>query len=100
MKIQPTTGKVYAPIVSVTPPKLYGVIGKTAYTRQSSKADEVSFSKEGLTFSRALNAAKEAAGVTAPAEQSRVLEVKQQIADGNYKINSKLVAGSILDSIA
>ena len=63
------------------------------------KRDEVSLSKEALSFSKALAEAKDAIEFRTPEEQAHIANIKQAISQGQYKIDSNLIAARIVDEL-
>ena len=68
-------------------------------TKSAEKRDEVSLSKEALSFSKALAEAKDAIEFRTPEEQAHIANIKQAVAQGNYKIDSDLIAARIVDEL-
>jgi len=66
--------------------------------KQASSRDEVTFSKEALSFSKALTEAKEALEFRTPEEKAHIAEIKEAISKGEYKIDSMDIADKILSS--
>jgi len=61
--------------------------------------DEVTFSEEALSFSKALAEAREATEARTPEEQAHIAGLKQAIEQGEYRIDSDKVADKILESV-
>ena len=63
------------------------------------KRDEVSLSKEALSFSKALAEAKDAIEFRTNEEKAHMANIKQQINQGTYRIDSNLIAARIMDDL-
>ena len=63
------------------------------------KRDEVSLSKEALSFSKALADAKDEIEFRTTEEKAHMASIKQQIQQGQYKIDSNLIAARIMDDL-
>jgi len=61
--------------------------------------DQVSFSNEALSFSKALAEAREMLETRTPAEQSRIADVTDAVRQGSYRIDSEEIAEKILESV-
>ncbi|MCL2226423.1 MAG: flagellar biosynthesis anti-sigma factor FlgM [Oscillospiraceae bacterium] len=61
--------------------------------------DEVTFSNEALSFSKALTDAREMLEVRTPAEQARLADLTDAVRQGTYKVDSEKVAEKILESV-
>ena len=68
-------------------------------TKSVEKRDELSLSKEALSFSKALAEAKDAIEFRTPEEQAHIAGIKQAVAQGTYKIDSDLIAARIVDEL-
>ena len=68
-------------------------------TNVSSRRDEVTFSEEALSFSRAMAEARDAIELRTPEENARIADVKTAVRQGTYKVSSEEVAGKILESV-
>ena len=68
-------------------------------TKVVEKRDEVSLSKEALSFSKALAEAKEAIEFRTPEEQAHIANIKQAISQGQYRVDSNLIAARIIDEL-
>ena len=64
----------------------------------TSGRDEVTFSAEALSFSKALSEAREALEFRTPDEKAHIAEIKDSVDKGEYVIDSKKVADRILSS--
>ena len=65
----------------------------------ASGRDEVTFSDEALSFSKAMAKAKDTLEIRTPEEKARISEIKAAVRQGTYKIDSEKVAEKILESI-
>ena len=63
------------------------------------KRDELTLSKEALEFSRALAEAKDAIEFRSVEEQTHIANIKAAISQGQYKIDSNLIAARIMDEL-
>lgn len=61
--------------------------------------DEVVFSNEALSFSKALSEAREAIEFRTPEEKSHIAGLKDAIDKGEYKVSSEDIADKILSSV-
>jgi len=68
-------------------------------TKQASSRDEVTFSAEALSFSKALTEAKESLEFRSAEENARIAEIKDAVNKGEYKVSSEDIADRILSSI-
>ena len=68
-------------------------------TKVLSGRDEVIFSDEALEFSKALEEAREALEFRTPEEKSYIAGITNAIRQGEYKVDSGLVADKILESV-
>ena len=62
--------------------------------------DEVTFSEEALSFSKALAEAREAIEVRTPDERTHISNITNAIRQGEYKVSSEEVAEKILESVS
>ena len=68
-------------------------------TKAATSRDEVTFSAEALSFSKALSEAKGALEVRTPEEKARIAEIKDAVSKGEYHVSSEDIADKILSSI-
>jgi flagellar biosynthesis anti-sigma factor FlgM len=68
-------------------------------TGAASGRDEVTFSAEALSFSKALTAAKESLELRTPEEKAHIAELKDAVNKGDYFVDSEDIADKILSSI-
>jgi len=68
-------------------------------TKPASSRDEVTFSPEALSFSKALTEAKESLEFRTPEEKAHIAEIKDAVERGEYKVDSEDIADRILSSI-
>ena len=68
-------------------------------TKSASNRDEVTFSAEALSFSKALTEAKEALEFRTPEEKAHIAKLKDAVNKGEYKVSSEEIADKILSSI-
>jgi len=68
-------------------------------TKYQSGRDEVTFSAEALSFSKALAEAREAIETRTPEEQTHIAGIKEAIEKGEYNVDSGKVAEKILESV-
>ena len=68
-------------------------------SKVASGRDEVTFSDEALSFSKAMTKAKGTLEVRTPEEKARIAEIKAAVRQGTYKVDSEKVAEKILESI-
>jgi len=61
--------------------------------------DEVTFSEEAISFSKALAEARDAIEVRTPDEKARIADIADAIRQGEYKVASEKVADKILESV-
>jgi len=60
--------------------------------------DEVTFSEEAISFSKALAEARDAIEVRTPEEKARIADITAAINQGEYRIESDKIADKILES--
>ena len=65
----------------------------------SNRRDEVTLSEEALSFSKAMAEAKDAIEFRSAEEQAHIAEVTNLVRQGQYRIDSGLVAARILDAL-
>jgi flagellar biosynthesis anti-sigma factor FlgM len=68
-------------------------------TKPASSRDEVTFSPEALSFSKALTEAKETLEFRTPEEKAHIAELKEAVNKGEYRVDSEDIADRILSSI-
>ena len=68
-------------------------------TKAAGSRDEVTFSKEALSFAKAMAEAKDTIEFRTPEEKARIAEIKNAIKQGDYKVSSDDIADKILSSI-
>jgi len=68
-------------------------------TKAASSRDEVTFSAEALSFSKALSEAKEALETRSPEERAHLADIKEAVNKGEYHVSSEDIADKILSSI-
>ena len=61
--------------------------------------DEVTFSEEALSISKAMAEAKDAIEFRTPEERIHIADITNAIKQGNYNVSSDKVADKILDSV-
>ena len=61
--------------------------------------DEVTFSEEALSFSRAMAEAKDAVEQRTPQESAHIAGVANAVRNGEYRIESGKIADKILESV-
>ena len=61
--------------------------------------DEVTFSAEALSFSKALAEARESIEIRPADERARIADITNAVRQGDYKIDSDKVAAKILESV-
>jgi len=92
MKINPITNpNILRSYQATTPAK--------ETTKAASSRDEVTFSKEALSFSKALTEAKEALEFRTPEEKAHIAKIKDAVSKGEYRVDSEEIADKILSSI-
>jgi len=65
----------------------------------ASRRDELTLSEEALSFAKAMAEAKDSIEFRTVEEKAHISEVAQAVRQGQYKIDSNLVAARILDAI-
>lgn len=65
----------------------------------ASGRDEVTFSREALEFSKALEEAREALEFRTAEEKTHIAGITTAVRQGEYKVDSGLVADKILESV-
>ncbi|MDR2571920.1 MAG: flagellar biosynthesis anti-sigma factor FlgM [Oscillospiraceae bacterium] len=68
-------------------------------TKPASNRDEVTFSAEALSFSKALSEAREAIELRTPEEKKHIADLKDAVSKGEYRVDSEDIADKILSSI-
>jgi len=61
--------------------------------------DQVIFSKEALSFSKALSEAREELEFRTPEEKAHIANLKDAVNKGEYKVSSEEIADKILSSL-
>ena len=92
MKINPILNPNVLKVYQATKP---GVEKNKSVDRR----DEVSLSKEALSFSKALSEAKDAIEFRTAEEKAHIANLKQQIKQGQYKVDSNLIAAKIMENL-
>ena len=92
MKINPITNPNILKSYQATKP-----VKETA--RPASSRDEVIFSPEALSFSKALSEAKESLEFRTPEEKAHIAAIKDAVERGEYKVASEDIADRMLSSI-
>jgi len=67
--------------------------------KPASTRDEVTFSAEALSFSKAMTEAKESLEFRTHEEKAHIANIKDAVNKGEYKVNSEDIADKILSSI-
>jgi len=67
--------------------------------RVAAGRDQVTFSAEALSFSKALVQAKEELEFRTPEEKAHIADIKDAINKGEYKVSSEDIADKILSSL-
>ena len=67
--------------------------------KAASTRDEVTFSAEALSFSKALTEAKESLEFRTPEEKAHIAQIKDAVQKGEYRVDSEDIADKILSSI-
>lgn len=65
----------------------------------ASKRDEVTFSDEALSFSKAMEEARGALESRTPEERAHIADVTNAVRNGQYSVSSDKVADKILESV-
>ena len=68
-------------------------------TKVTSGRDEVTFSAEALSFSKALAEAREGLETRSADERARIADITNAVRKGEYKVDSDKVADKILESV-
>ena len=68
-------------------------------TKVTSGRDQVTFSKEALSFSKALTEAKEELEFRTAEEKAHIANIKEAVRKGEYRVSSEDIADKILSSI-
>ena len=68
-------------------------------TKLVSGRDEVTFSEEALSFSKAMAEAKDVLELRTPEEKEHIAEITAAVRQGTYKIDSDKVAEKMLESV-
>jgi len=68
-------------------------------TKVASGRDQVIFSAEALSFSKALTEAKEELEFRTPEEKAHIAKIKDAVQKGEYRVSSEDIADKILSSI-
>ena len=63
------------------------------------KRDELSLSKEAQNFSKALAEARDAIEFRTPEEKTHIANLKHAISQGQYRVDSNLIAARIVDEL-
>jgi len=92
MKINPITNPNILRSYQATKPFSAG-------SKTSAGRDEVTFSEEALSFSKALAEARDAIETRTPEEKARIADIATAIRQGEYKVSSDEVADRILESV-
>ena len=87
----------------ITNPNILRSYQMTKPAREISKAasryDEVTFSAEALSFSKAMTEAKDTLEFRSAEEKARIADIKAAVRQGTYKVDSEKEAEKILESI-
>ena len=65
----------------------------------ASGRDEVTFSEEALSFSKAMAEAKDAIELRTPEEKARIADITEAVRQGTYRVDSDKVAEKMLESV-
>ncbi len=89
-------------IDSITPKKIYGTFSKVqekpeVTAKKTSASDRVELSKEAVTFSAAMKAAKQSMGTNDVDKAKRIETITKQIKDGSYNVSGEDIAEKMLD---
>jgi anti-sigma28 factor (negative regulator of flagellin synthesis) len=68
-------------------------------TKVTGGRDEVTFSEEALSFSKALAEARDTIEFRTPEEKAHIADITTAVRQGTYKVDSYKVAEKILESI-
>jgi flagellar biosynthesis anti-sigma factor FlgM len=68
-------------------------------TKVASKRDEVTFSEEALSFSKAMAEARDTIEFRSIEEKERIADITAAVRQGTYKVDSYKVAEKILESV-
>ena len=68
-------------------------------TKTTAGRDEVTFSDEALSFSKALAEARDAIELRSPEEQVHIADITNAVRQGEYNVESDKVAEKILESV-
>jgi len=71
----------------------------SAKAKTASGRDEVTFSDEALSFSKALAEARDAIELRTPEERAHIADITNAVRQGDYKVDSEEVAAKILESV-
>jgi len=88
------------PILNPNILKSYQAVGQVSPVKKvAGGRDEVTFSDEALSFSKAMEEAKGAMELRSPEEKAHIADITGAIRRGEYKIGSDLIADKILESV-
>ena len=65
----------------------------------ASRLDEVTFSDEAISFSKAMAEAKDQIELRSPAERAHIAELTAAVRQGSYRVDSDKIAERMLSSI-
>ena len=68
-------------------------------TKVTSGRDEVTFSDEALSFSKALAEAKDALELRTQEEKAHIADITTAVRQGTYRVGSDKIADKILESV-
>ncbi len=68
--------------------------------KPSAGPDQITFSDEALNYTKTLAGIKDQIELHTPEEKARIADIKSRINQGQYKIDSELVAEKILDAFS
>jgi len=68
-------------------------------SKTASGRDEVMFSDEALSFSKALAEARDTIEVRTPEEKAHIADIAEAVRQGEYKVDSDKVAEKMLESV-
>jgi len=74
-------------------------VPKQVAQRVPGRRDEVTFSEEALSFSRALTEAREGLEFRTTEERAHIANVTQAVRNGEYEVGSDKIADKILESV-